>query len=213
MSAVHRFRMAMARHLGKTITPEIAAAIEVEALYEPDGSIDPAQFAPHEYRGIVFAAESFRLIQDELHPLHEAHYAETERARVAPLAPDYDHMAAAERRGDLVQFTARMNGELVGNIRMYLFKDLHTGTRGAREDTLFLLPAARVGFAASRFIEYAERCLAQLGVVEVWCDTKILFNEHGNVTRDVGILLKRQGYSHVANKYLKRISKENDYVL
>lgn len=208
-TAVHRFRMAMAKHLGKVITPEVAAAIEVEALYEVDRSVNVMQFAPHEYRGIVFAAESFRLIIDELHPLHEAHFAETERARDGlPLQPDYEYMAAAERRGDLVQFTARIDGELVGNIRMYLFKDLHTGTRGAREDTLFLSPKARTGFAASRFIEYAERCLAQLGCGEVWCDTKILHDEAGNVTRDVGALLRRQGYAHVANKYLKRISKE-----
>jgi hypothetical protein len=206
--------MAVAKHLGSFVSPEVAAAIEVEAFYEPDRSINVLQFQPHEYRGIVFAAECFRLIVDELHPLHEEHYAETERARAGlALQPDYEYMAAAERRGDLLQFTARMNGELVGNIRMYLFADLHTGTRGAREDTLFLLPKARTGFAASRFIEYAERCLAQLQVREVWCDTKILHDEAGNVTRDVGVLLKRQGYAHVANKYLKRISKENDYVL
>ena len=31
--------------------------------------------------------------------------------------------------------------------------------------------------------------------------------------RDVGVLLKRRGYSHTANKFHKTLSKENDYVL
>jgi hypothetical protein len=86
-------------------------------------------------------------------------------------------MAAKERRGELLQFTARMGGVLVGNLRVYLFDDIHTGTRGANEDTLYLSPAARIGFAASRFIDYAERCLASVNVDDVWIDTKILHDE------------------------------------
>ena len=35
----HRFRMAMAKHLGKIMTPEMAAAIEVEAFHEPEQAI------------------------------------------------------------------------------------------------------------------------------------------------------------------------------
>jgi hypothetical protein len=203
------FRQTLSANLGKTVTPELAAALERAAFFVPERSIDLSQFAPHEYRGIVFAAESFRKIRAELHPLHEAHFAETERARAGQkLNPDYGYMEMAEWRGDLIQFTARKDGALVGNIRAYLFNDLHTGTRGANEDTLYLSPAARHGFTASRFVEYAERCLAQIGVVDAWCDTKILFDDAGNVIRDVGVLLKRRGWAQVANRYHKNLSKE-----
>lgn len=214
MNQLHRFRTAMAKHLGRELTPETAAGIELEAFVVPDESIDPAQFEPQEYDGLVFAAESFRAIVDELHPLHEAHYAETERARAGqPLAPDYDRIAALERDGKVLQFTAREDGVLVGNIRMYLFDDLHTGTLGAREDALFLAKPARRGLRAARFVRYAEQCLAQIGVADVWCDTKILFDDAGNVIRDVGVLLKRQGYAHVANKFHKRLTRPSQPTL
>jgi hypothetical protein len=209
MGQVLRFRHAMAKHLGKAITPEIAAQIELEALYEPDRSVDLAQFYPHEYKGVAFQAESFRAIKDELHVLHVAHWNETERARAGfALEPDYEHMELAELRGELLQFTARKDGVLVGNIRMYLFRDLHTKTKAAREDTLFLLPEVRQGFMASRFIDYAERCLRAIDVCEVWVDTKILFSESGDVVRDVGALMRRRGYTHVANRFHKTLSKE-----
>lgn len=207
MTQIHRFRTAVAKHLGRKLTPETAASIELEAFTVPDESIDPAQFEPQEWDGLVFAAESFRAIVEELHPLHEVHYAETERARGGQaLDPDYDQIAALERCGKLLQFTAREGGALVGNLRMYLFHDLHTGTLGAREDALFLAQPARRGLRASRFVRYGEQCLAQVGVADVWCDTKILFDDAGNVIRDVGVLLKRQGYAHVANKFHKRLA-------
>jgi hypothetical protein len=208
MTEVHRFRMAMCKYLGQPLTPEVAAAIEVAAFTQPDQSIDLGQFAPEQYQGLTFAAESFRAIVDELHPLHEAHYAETERARAGlALNPDYDYMAASERAGNLLQFTARMDGDLVGNIRLYLFRDLHNGTRGANEDALYLAPVARHGMNASRFVDYAERCLAKVGVVDAWADTKILHDGDGKVIRDVGVLMRRRGWDHVADKYHKRLSQ------
>lgn len=213
MDRLARFRQALAPHLGHTLTPELCAALEHAAFFTPDESLDPGQFVPQEWDGLVFAAESFRAILAELHPLHEAHFAETERARDGQaLMPDYDYIGAVERGGRLVQFTARMGGRLVGNLRMYLFTDLHTGTPGANEDALYLDPVARHGFNASRFLAYAEGCLAQIGVIDVWADTKILHDEAGNVIRDVGVLLKRQGYTHVANKFHKRLSKESSHV-
>lgn len=209
MTDLNRFRAAMAKHLGGELTPAVAAQIEAQAFTQPDQSIDPAQFAPQDYHGIVFAAESFRAILAELHPQHEAHFAETERARAGQvLNMDYDYIAFKELRGELLQFTARMNGELVGNVRMYLFKDVHTSTLGANEDTLYLCPKARVGLTASRFLDYVERCLKAVGVQDVWLDTKILHDETGKVIRDVGVLLKRKGCEHVANRFHKTLTKE-----
>jgi hypothetical protein len=209
MGEVMRFRQAVAQHLGKVLTPEVAAAIELEALYQRDESIDIAQFEPLEYRGVVFAAERFKAIRDELHVLHLAHWQETERYRIgSAMNPDYEYMEWAELAGKLLQFTARMDGVLVGNLRVYLYRDLHTQQKGANEDTLFLLPQVRIGFTANRFVDYAERCLARLDVVDAYVDTKILFDSEGRTVRDVGSLMRRRGYAHVANRYHKRLSKE-----
>jgi hypothetical protein len=210
VSDIQRFRNAIAKHWDKPITPEIAAAIEAEAFAEPDKSIDLAQFQPHEYRGLVFRAERLHDIRPELHLLHVAHWAETERARHGlPLKPNYEYMEAAERRGELLQLTARKDGRRVGNMRVYLFEDLHSGTRGVREDTFFMLSEVRQGYAAIRFWQYTERCVLQLwDDFEVWTDTKILHDQAGNVIRDVGRLNEYLGYTHVANRYHKRISKE-----
>lgn len=197
MTAVHRFRMAMVKYLGQQITPEVAAAIEVEAFSEPDRSISPARFAPMTYRGLVFAVESFRAIRDEIHPLHVEHWATTEKARHAlGLNPDYDGFALAERQGRMLQFTARRDGRLVGNIRMYLFTSTHDGTLVAKEDTFFLRPEARVGFNAIRFWQYMELCVTKgLGVRQIRTDSK--------VANDVGRLNEYLGYEHVSNGYLR----------
>lgn len=209
MSAVHRFRMSMVKYLGKTITPEVAAAIEAEAFSEPERSIDPMRFAPKVYRGLVFAIEGFRDISGELQALHEAHWQETERARAGlALRPRYEYLNAADRRGELLQVTARENGALVGHARFYLFDDIHTSTRGAKEDAFFLQPQVRRGFNAIRLWQYAERCLADLGVLEVRTDSKVLHDAEGNVIRNVGRLNEFLGYQHVSNGYLKRLTKE-----
>jgi hypothetical protein len=209
MAEVLRFRQAVSKYLGAELTPEVAAAIELEALYQRDDSIDLQQFAPHEYKGIVFHAERFKAVKAELQLLHLAHWRETEKYRAGSMMnPDVDYMQWADLAGKMIQFTARRDAVLVGNLRVYIYRDLHTQELGANEDTLFLLPIAREGFTATRFIDYVERCLAQIDVVDAYVDTKIIHDEGGNVVRDVGVLMRRAGYAHVANRFHKRLSKE-----
>lgn len=206
---IDRIRTTLAKHLGQQLTPAVAAAIEAALLVEPDLGMDVRQFAPREYRGLTFRAESFRAIRGELEPLHEQQWHETERARAGlALRPDYRYAEGMERRGQLLQLTARdAAGALVGNIRLYLFRDVHTSTPGAREDTFYLAPHVRRGFVAVRFWQYAEQCLRELGVLEVRSDSKVLHDAHGNVIRDVGRLNEYLGYTHVANHYLKRLGE------
>ena len=147
--------IALSQYIGKTLTLEDAKAIAKAVSATADLSHDPRQFEPATYQGLMFQAERFADIEEEIHPLHVAHYAETEAYRAGvPLNPDYAHFRRCERNGGLLQFTARSGGELVGNIRMYLFSNLHTQTLSAKEDTFFLTPAARKGFSAIRFWQY-----------------------------------------------------------
>jgi hypothetical protein len=45
-------------------------------------------------------------------------------------------------------------------------------------------------------------------VVDAYVDAKILHDEQGKVVRDVGVLLRRGGWAHVANRFHKRLNKE-----
>lgn len=194
----HSLRVALASHLGQTLTPEVAAAIELAAFDTEDRSHKPEKFGQRHYKGLTFQAEKMGDILDELHELHELHFAETEIHRLGfGLKPNYDYMMEMERRGNMIQFTSRdtESNRLVGNIRMYVQESLHTGTLYANEDTLFIRPEYRQGFHAVRFMQYVEECLRAIGVREVRTDSKTLNKAHR--------LVEYLGYKHVANKYTK----------
>ncbi len=202
MITLDALRHALAAQLGKELTPQTATEIVVAAVEGVNEPISPKQFAgelrPDGYR---FAVESFREVLAELHPLHEAHFAETERYRAHQgLKPDYLAMELDERAGRLLQFTLRTAvGALVGNARMYLGTSRHTGAKFAQEDTFFVLSQHRKGLLAVRFWQYAERCLAALGVQEVRTDSK--------VSTGVGRLNEYLGYAPVSTQYVKTLEK------
>lgn len=158
----------LARAIGKTLTPELAAEIARELFDSPDLARPPSTFEPQQYGSYTFALESFREILPELHDLHVQHYAETEAYRGVPLNPDYAAMAQSEHDGQLMQFTARCDGRLVGNMRINLTQSTHSQTQQAAEDGIFLLPAHRGGFVAVRLWQYVEKCIAQVGVKELF---------------------------------------------
>lgn len=196
-------RVALGDKLGCVLTPELAASIEFLAQDRAEHAHDPAGFEPREREGLVFRVESFRDILAELIPLHEAHYSETEQHLLGiPMRPDYDYMAERERTGSLLQFTARDGaGELVGNLRMYIGRSLHTGQRFAEEDTFYLKPEQRRGHAAMSFLRYAEESLVRtLGIREIRASTKTVNTS--------GKLLQHRGYRHVANQYVKIFREE-----
>jgi hypothetical protein len=198
MSNLQQFRTAMVKYLGWEMTPEVAAAIEREAFAVPDNSHDPAKFGMKEYKGLVFQVERIRDIVDEIHPLHEAHFAETEKHLLGfELKPNYEYFIASEMQGSLIQFTCRdiESGKLVGNIRMYVNTSLHTGTLVASEDTYYVSPEYRKGFAALRFWQFMESCLQSIGVREIYTDSKLV--------NKVNKLNEYCGYKHIANTYIK----------
>lgn len=190
-------REALGKYIGSVLTPEVAATIEHMAFDRADYAIDPARFAPQEFRGLTFAVESFRAILIELDELHRMHFAETElHLQGVELDPDYPYLAERERMGTLLQFTARDgSGRLAGNLRVYLGKSLHTGRHFAEEDTIYLVPTARRGRNADAFMDYAEGILAQLGCEEARADTKLV--------NRAGQWLQRRGYSPIATRFIK----------
>jgi hypothetical protein len=191
------FRHAIAAHIGETLTPRLCAQIEAKVSIPPARYIELTQFDPEVVGEYVIRVERFADVLPELHRLHEAHFAETEKHRAGlELKPDYDGMAQADRGGRLLQFTVRHAGTLVGNLRMYVGRSAHTDNLIACEDTLYIWPAHRIGMLGSRLIAYAEKCLLVLApVVEVEADSKLI--------NGADVLLRRRRYEAVATKFHK----------
>jgi len=181
-------------NIGFPLTWDLAADICLEAgrletLVSP-GNIERTQ--PHIHGDTVMARERMEDIVEEMKLLHQAHWNETEMHRHGlALNPDYDEFIRYERAGRYVLFTLRNDGRLQGNCALYLDKNTHTQTLIATEDTLYLLPEARKGRAAKRFIEYCENSLKSLGVKEINVSVKTV----NKVGRFFGML----GYRHLEN--------------
>lgn len=193
---VSAIRQALVEHLGQVLTPDVAMKLEMAAVAPEDRSIDPLQFGQHQHGEYTIAAEPFLSVLPELHALHEVHWLETERHRHGlALRPDYAGMAALERNGRCIQFTARHAGQLVGNLRVYLGTSLHTQTTYASEDTLFLLPEHRGGLLVIALIRFAEDALRALGVAEFRVNSKLVNN--------ADVLMRRLRYQPVALQFVK----------
>lgn len=196
---------ALAAHLGRELTPEVATAILLQATDTTDRSIDPARFSPAQHGPIVIGVERFEQVLPELHPLHLAHWQETERYRhVTGFQPDYAALEWSSRCGALVQFTAREGGELIGHLRVYLGKSRHSGVIFAQEDTLFVTPEKRTSLLGIWLMRYAERALVgELGVREIRFDSK--------AANKADVLARRLKYTPVATQFVKTF-KEHDHV-
>jgi len=166
---------AMAKRAGQVLTPAIAGDI-IRDLF-PDKAFAPEQFGRLEYAGYSIQVEPFKMVLPELELLHAAQWSETEKARLGvSMNPNYAHMAEQERAGQLIQFTARdaATWELVGNMRVYLYRDLHAQQLCASEDTFFVLPEHRGGFLAVRLWQFAEKSVVSVGVREVRFSSKLV---------------------------------------
>lgn len=195
--ALHRFRLAVARHLGMPLTPEVAVVIESDAFRPPDLSIDPELFEPMQYQGYVVAVESFRAILQELRPLHVAHWSETELHRHSVrLNPDYAAITARERAGRALQFTVRREGELVGHLQMYLIDSEHTQTPVSEENTLFIRRDHRGGMLVMKLLRYAERVLVQVRGPH-------MIRANSKLANRADVLMRRMGYEPFAIQFFK----------
>lgn len=197
MPNITQLRKTIASCLGKVLTPEMAAAIELAAVQDEDKRIDLSGLPVVGYGDLTFSAESLPAIWPELMDLHSEHWRETEAHRHGlALNPDFDRFCEYERKGQMLQLVARTKGgALVGNIRVYLPKSMHTQTLMAVEDTFYLRPEFRSGFNAIRAWQHMEQCVRALGAAEITTDSKLV--------NRVGRLNEYLGYKHVANKYHK----------
>src|SRR5574343_37303 len=134
-------RLTLQQNIGAELTPELCARLYASMLFRPPTGIEPERFTPMEWGGFTFQAERISDVLGELHELHRLHWQETEGYRAGVMMnPDYEAMKDAESAGRMIQFTARREGAVVGNLRMYLSNSLHTQRLIATEDSLFVHP-------------------------------------------------------------------------
>lgn len=151
---------------------------------------------------VVFGIEKFADMLDEVRPLHEMHYNETETEYLDDeYNPNYASYMEMEKDGRFVQFTCRIGLQLVGYLQYYVFRDLHTQrVYQAREDAFFLHPLVRGKKIAPQFLAYAEDALRALGCRYVGMTSKAPVG-----APDIGPFLQKQGYRPVAVYYAKKL--------
>ena len=197
MTVREQLSLHLASSAGQVLTREVAVKILKEMF--PYSGIDPKRFGTQKCGTMTFQAEHLANILEEIHPLHVAHWHETEGYQKGiDLDMDYPAILEDEWAGRMVQFTARCDGKLVGNLRVYLSRSRHTKRPFAVEDTLFMLPEYRKGRSGLRFMQFAENGLREMGCRELRVTTKMVNKVH--------LLLEFMGFQRVAYelvKYLK----------
>jgi len=196
-ATLQTLRQCLAAHAGQTLTSELCHILDGIVRFGPERWIDLARFEAEDFGTFTIRAERFSEIFEELEPIHEEHWQETEKHRHGlVLNPTYDLLFARERAGQLVQIVARAaDGSIAGHVRMYLGTSVHTGTLFAEEDTLFVRPQHRGGYLVVRLLRYAERAVRQLGAREIRADSKLINN--------ADVLMRRLKYKPVALKFHK----------
>ncbi len=148
---------------------------------------------------LTYQCESLKDCLDEVKALWLSHWQETEGYRAGlPFNPDYARYLEYNDIGYYLLFTARDGKKMVGDIGMYVTVSMHTQTRIAQEDTLYLLPEARQGMNAWRFIDFTEKYLVSVGVREINLTTKL-------TNPKAAKLMQKMGYPITANVHTKII--------
>lgn len=153
---------------------------------------------------LTFHKESLKDCLEEIKPIWFSHWQETEGYRDGlGFNPDYNLYLEYERIGYFHLFTARHNGKLVGDCGMYVRTSMHSQTKDAREDTIYLQPDYRKGGNGSKFLDFVENHLThEMGVREITLDIKL-----SNVR--VGKLMERRGYRQRSIQYSKVFEGDN----
>ncbi len=162
-------------------------------------------FVPAKEGHVTFGLERLSEIEDEIRVLHEEHYRETESVYLpTEFNPSYDRYKASEEAGQFVQFTARVSDVLAGYLQYYVFDDMHTNIKQAREDALFVSKQFRGNKLGPGMLAYAEDALRQLG-----CRMIGMTSKHPVGAPDLGPFLESRGYRKIAVFYAKELENED----
>src|SRR5215472_3287368 len=91
-------------------------------------------------RTISFAEEQITVIGAEAFDLLVRNYREVETDQDLPLDPDWQSYLIAERHGNLVVLTARVDRKLVGYLVYSIRRNRHVDVKEAYCDDFYVLP-------------------------------------------------------------------------
>ena len=147
---------------------------------------------------MIVQKENIEDIWDELVVNFKLHWKETESYRHdQPFKPDKERFIQYSKMGVFHVFTARVDGELVGNFTIYTMPSMHTQEMVATEDTMFVKKEFRGKRVFFTLANYVHEELRKMGVKEITVTSK--------VSNPVGGLIERMGYNLVANEYSKSL--------
>lgn len=118
--------------------------------------------------------ESLTQVKDEVKPLLDDHWEEIALNKdTIKLNPDWKKYALLDANNMLRVFTARADGKLVGYFVVIVETALHYSDHVfAHNDIIFLAKEYRRGMTGVKLIKYAEKCLAEEGVKQLFINTK-----------------------------------------
>ena len=156
--------VALARNIGKVLTPELAKEIAREASSAPDLSIDPWQFAPEHADGFTFQCERLMDGGQDLRQQRAAFLYETSDG--GPVRTDWARLISLNHQGHQVIFTVRepVAKRIVGSVWLWVGVSIDTGDREVTDDLLYVVPEHRDRLLGLKLVQYAERCVFALGV-------------------------------------------------
>jgi hypothetical protein len=195
--------VALAKHAGQVLTPEVARTIMADALLEGDRSISPRQFGQKKLGEYTLQAERIRGLEAELEPIHIGYHKEV---RLTDDASDFGLavLRERERTGELVMFTARTYaGQLIGVARLAVRLDLATQKLCAVDDLLYVVPEFRTGALAVALWRFAEEKMFHFGVREATFTTLTI--------RGAERLAFALGYTKTAEVFTKSAQEASDY--
>lgn len=149
---------------------------------------------------ILYAKERFADVIDEAMPLLLEHWREIAAYQDIPLAIDRDEYQRIEDNGNLVIFTARLDGTLIGYSAFTVSINSHYSTSGlwAKGDVVYLDPVYRGSRIGLTFIKYCDDQLAELGIKAVIQHEKIAHPALGRV-------LQHLGYDNIERIWARRL--------
>ena len=158
--------------------------------------------APFIEGNVAIGLEKFSDMLEEIRPLHEEHFNETEVQYLdAEFDPNYQAYIDMEKDGRFVCFTVRLGWKIVAYLQYYVFRDLHTQrVLQAREDALYVHPLVRGQKIAPQLLTYAEDALRALG-----CQYAGMTNKSPVGAPDIGPFLEKRGYEPVAIYHVKKL--------
>lgn len=185
--------VALARQIGRELTPELAIAIAREADSDPDHTVEAHHFPSEAWCGYSLQCEPLRVGGAELRGQRKCFLDETAPGK--PAVTDWARLSVLQRSGAHVTFTARAASRLVASLWLFLDWNLDTGARMATDDLFYVEPDHRGGMLAARLWQYAERSMFACGVREA------VF--HSRLDNGAARLARYLGYQPVATRVTK----------